>query len=240
MNPDLQGKLLRVLQEKEFERVGSSETLRVDVRVLASSNRDMEKAIADGVFRHDLYYRLNVVGVELPPLRERREDIRPLTEYFVEKYNREEGSRVKVIGAETARLLENYDFPGNVRELENIVERAIVLGRGEELSPTVIAQSVKNPFAKASDITAAALATSPAPTPPATAAPTSGAAAVVPAVTAPFQPEPLDHIERDYVRKVVDYFAGHRLKAAEALEISERSLRDRLKRWSEIGGGAAN
>jgi DNA-binding NtrC family response regulator len=241
MNPELQGKLLRVLQEKEFERVGSSETISADVRVLASSNRDMEKAIADGVFRHDLYYRLNVVGVELPALRERREDIPALVTHFIEKYNREEGSRVKTVSAEALSLLENYDWPGNVRELENVVERAIVLGRGEELSTAVIAQSVKKPFAKASEITAAATKANHA-----GAANESGAAPVIvpapekspaPETPASFAPTALDNIERDYVLQVVKHFGGHRIKAAQALDISERSLRDRLKRWAEAGFG---
>ncbi|MCC8190118.1 MAG: sigma-54 dependent transcriptional regulator [Planctomycetes bacterium] len=129
MDLNLQGKLLRVLQEKEFERVGSSETIAVDVRILASSNRDLEKSIAEGAFRQDLYYRLNVISVELPPLRQRKGDIPDLAKYFLERFRAEEGSRVQSLSDGALELLTRYDWPGNVRELANIMERLIVLGK---------------------------------------------------------------------------------------------------------------
>ena len=134
LSPSLQMKLLRVLQEKEFERVGSSQTLKSDVRVIAATHRNLEEAIRRGNFREDLYYRLNVVTISLPALRQRKEDIPPLVEHFLKKYNRENQKKISSLSKEVRDLLMNYHYPGNVRELENIVERAVVLCRGEILT----------------------------------------------------------------------------------------------------------
>ena len=127
----LQAKLLRVLQEKEFERVGSSRPIPVDVRILAATHRDLEKMIQEGQFREDLYYRLNVVTVVLPPLRERRQDIPPLLDHLVKKFAEKNGKTIKGFTQEARDALLRYDYPGNVRELENIVERATVITRDE-------------------------------------------------------------------------------------------------------------
>ncbi|MDA8387847.1 MAG: sigma-54 dependent transcriptional regulator [Nitrospiraceae bacterium] len=124
-------KLLRVLQEKEFERVGGNETIKVDVRVIAATNQDLKKRIDDGKFREDLYYRLNVVRIELPPLRERREDIPLLVSYFINKLNAEKDYRIKGITKEAMQLLLTYRWPGNVRELENALESAMALAEKE-------------------------------------------------------------------------------------------------------------
>jgi transcriptional regulator with GAF, ATPase, and Fis domain len=124
---DLQAKLLRVLQERELQRLGSSETIRVDVRVIAASNMDLHERVKEGKFREDLYYRLNVVPVKMPPLRERPEDIRPLARHFVAKICKLEGIEPKEIYNETLDHLMRYDWPGNVRQLENMVEKAVVL-----------------------------------------------------------------------------------------------------------------
>ncbi len=131
----LQAKLLRVLQEREFERVGGTRPVRVDLRLIAATNKDLEDAIKDGSFRRDLYYRLNVVSLEMPPLRERREDIPLLASYFAEKYSKKCKRRVTGISSEARTLLNQYDWPGNVRELENAIERAVVLGTGELILP---------------------------------------------------------------------------------------------------------
>lgn len=131
----LQAKLLRVLQEHEFERVGGSRTLRVDVRVIAATNRDLEQAIKAGAFREDLYYRLNVVPLRLPPLRERREDIPLLANWFVRKFAGESGRAVSGISREARALLVAYDWPGNVRELQNVIERAVVMGSSDVVTP---------------------------------------------------------------------------------------------------------
>jgi PAS domain S-box-containing protein len=140
---ETQLRLLRVLQELEFEPVGSSRTVRVDVRVIAATNRDLEKAVADGAFRADLFYRLNVFPIHVPPLRERRGDIPMLTRYFVEKYAMKIGRRIESIHPETLERLNAYPWPGNVRELENVIERAVILSTGTELE--VDAQLLRAP-----------------------------------------------------------------------------------------------
>jgi formate hydrogenlyase transcriptional activator len=128
--PDTQVKLLRVLQEHEFEPLGSSRTIKVNVRIIAASNRDLEKAVQEGRFRADLYYRLNVLPIVLPPLRQRRSDIPLLTAFFVERFARQFGKHITGIAQDTMDLLSRYDWPGNIRELQNVVERAVVLSRG--------------------------------------------------------------------------------------------------------------
>jgi two-component system response regulator AtoC len=126
---DLQAKLLRVLQEREFERVGGSKTIRTDVRIVAASNQDLKQMAADRTFREDLFYRLNVIPVHVPPLRDRREDIPLLVNYFLRKYNKDFGRQVQGVTSEALALLTHYHWPGNVRELENVIERLVVLSR---------------------------------------------------------------------------------------------------------------
>ncbi len=133
MSTELQAKLLRVLQEREFEPLGSETTQRVDVRVIASTNRDLAKLIAEGKFHEDLYYRLSVIPIELPSLRERREDIPPLVAHFVDKHRKRTGKRIESTAPEVLEFLSNYQWPGNVRELENTIERAVVLADGPEI-----------------------------------------------------------------------------------------------------------
>jgi Nif-specific regulatory protein len=142
MSPRLQVKLLRVLQEGEFEPVGGTQTIRVDVRVVAATNTDLKEAIHRGQFRQDLYYRLNVVPIHLPPLRERREDIPMLVDHFLEKYNRENGKTVTKISREVLDHLLAYAWPGNVRELENCIEHAVVMSPGHTLSASLLPAEV--------------------------------------------------------------------------------------------------
>ena len=130
---DLQAKLLRVLQEGEFERLGDSRTIQIDVRVIAATNRDLKQAIASGELREDLYYRLNVFPLALPPLRERPEDIPLIVSHFVQKYSAKMGKRIEQIPTSVIETLQAYDWPGNVRELENIIERAVILATGSAL-----------------------------------------------------------------------------------------------------------
>jgi DNA-binding NtrC family response regulator len=130
MSPALQSKLLRVLQEREFEPLGSERTERVDVRVIAATNRDLRQMVAEGRFQEDLFYRLNVIPIDLPPLRERREDIPVLVDHFVRKHAQRTGQRIERIDDEALAVLQQYDWPGNVRELENTIERAVVLSSG--------------------------------------------------------------------------------------------------------------
>jgi len=131
---DIQVALLRVLQEREFERVGSNRSIKVDVRVIAATNRDLEAAVAKGGFREDLFYRLNVFPVDVPPLRQRRDDILMLVEYFVQRYAKRLGKHIPSIEKKTLDLLRSYDWPGNIRELQNVIERSIILTSGEVLS----------------------------------------------------------------------------------------------------------
>jgi DNA-binding NtrC family response regulator len=134
MTPALQAKLLRVLQEREFEPLGAERTQRIDVRVIAATNRDLKRLVSEGTFQEDLYYRLNVIPIEIPPLRERREDVPPLVDHFVEKHRQRTGKRIEGIDGEVLSALEKYDWPGNVRELENTIERAVVLATGPLLT----------------------------------------------------------------------------------------------------------
>jgi formate hydrogenlyase transcriptional activator len=128
---EMQTSLLRVLQEREFERVGGNQSIHVDVRVLAATNRDLDAALNDGSFRKDLFYRLNVFPIQVPPLRDRVDDIPLLVEYFVNRYSKKAGKRIRSISKRTLQLFQSYDWPGNVRELQNVIERAIIVSDGE-------------------------------------------------------------------------------------------------------------
>jgi transcriptional regulator with GAF, ATPase, and Fis domain len=131
---DTQVTLLRVLQEREFERVGGSRSIHVDVRVIAATNRDLRDAIASGGFRLDLFYRLNVFPIDVPPLRERKEDILLLLEYFVKRYASRTGKNIRSIDKKTLELFQSYGWPGNIRELQNVVERSVILSSGDVFS----------------------------------------------------------------------------------------------------------
>jgi Nif-specific regulatory protein len=131
--PSLQVKLLRVLQEREFERVGGTRPIHVDIRLIAATNRDLEEASRKNEFRQDLYFRLNVVSLNMPPLREHKEDIPTLVSFLVEKHCKKCGAKPKPLSREALACLLNYDWPGNVRELENVIERALVLGSSDDI-----------------------------------------------------------------------------------------------------------
>ena len=134
LSPDTQVALLRVLQEREFERVGGRQPIHVDVRVVAATNRDLKAAVANGTFRQDLFYRLNVFPIEVPPLRERKGDMLMLVEYFVQRYAKRAGKNIRSIDKKALALLRSYDWPGNIRELQNIIERSVILSSGGEFS----------------------------------------------------------------------------------------------------------
>ena len=135
---ETQAKLLRVIQEREFMRLGGTETIKVDVRILAATNADLRKLVQENKFREDLYYRLNVISIPLPPLRDRKEDVAPLAEHFLRKYSHENGREGLRFSPEAMKMLMDYDWPGNVRELENTVERAVVLSSGPALGPDLL------------------------------------------------------------------------------------------------------
>ena len=134
LSTDTQIALLRVLQEREIERVGGRQLIRVDVRVIAATNRDLKAAVASGAFRQDLFYRLNVFPLEVPPLRERRADIALLVEYFIDRYGRKAGKNIRSVDKKTLQLLQSYPWPGNIRELQNIIERSVIVCETANLS----------------------------------------------------------------------------------------------------------
>ena len=221
IGPHIQAKLLRVLQERSFERVGSSLTIGVDVRVIATSNRDLIASIEDGDFRGDLYYRLNVLPIHLPPLRERREDIRPLAEHFVGAFCAREGRPRLDWSPAAMASIEAYPWPGNVRELQNICERAVVLasaGGAERIDAGLV-----EPWLRASPRSIAEV--KPAPV----FAETSGSNGFAgePVV------RPLAEIERETIIRALHHFGGHRQKTARALGIGVRTLGLKLKKWKE-------
>ncbi|MCS7156666.1 MAG: sigma-54 dependent transcriptional regulator [Blastocatellia bacterium] len=145
---DIQAKLLRVIQEREFTPVGDTTTRRVDVRIIAATNIDLKKAVSEGRFREDLFYRLNVITIHLPPLRERKEDILPLTQHFIRKFNAENNRNISTeLDPEVLRVLEEYPWPGNVRELENVIERAVIIARGDRITLDCLPDEILDPRA---------------------------------------------------------------------------------------------
>ena len=209
MSASLQARLLRVLQEREFERVGDSQTMKVDVRVIAATNADLARMVKEGTFREDLYYRLNVIPIHLPPLRERREDIPLLVHHFVEHFGRAaDPPRMDVtVSQEAMRLLMAYDWPGNIRQLENVVERALALSPGR----TQIDRAVLPP-----ELLQAPSALEPA----AGAFPDDGLdfTAVV------------GKIERDLISRALERASGNKLQAARLLNLKRTTLVEKLKR----------
>jgi len=199
----LQVKLLRVLQEREIERVGSSHPIQVDVRLLAATHRDLEALVKAGTFRDDLYYRINVVTLAVPPLRERREDIPLLLDHFLVKFARANGKTIRGFTREARDTLLRYDYPGNVRELENLMERAVVLTRDEVIGLADLPLSVRE------------------------TEPESGEATGLPAA--------VEGLERRMIRDALAYADGVQTRAAEALGISERVLRYKLRKYG-LGG----
>ncbi|MGE3510313.1 MAG: sigma-54-dependent transcriptional regulator [Vicinamibacterales bacterium] len=211
MSPVMQVKLLRVLQERRFRRVGGLEELQADIRVIAATNQDLTKAVAEGRFREDLYYRINVIPIVLPPLRERREDIPLLAEHFLGKYGEQMGKAVTAISRAAMDLLGQYDWPGNIRELENVIERAVAL----EASPAILPESLP-PTLRASK------PASRSEQPPSDALPASG-----------FDLEAhVKEIERGYIAQALERAGGVQVKAAELLGMSFRSFRYYVKKYN--------
>ncbi|HLJ40802.1 MAG TPA: sigma 54-interacting transcriptional regulator, partial [Candidatus Acidoferrales bacterium] len=144
ISPETQAKLLRVIQEREFMRLGGTDTIKVDVRIIAASNEDLMSLVHAGRFREDLYHRLNVINIALPPLRDRREDIPLLVERFLERFSKDNGKPMRYFSLPAMRVLMDYDWPGNVRELENVVERAIVLSNGDSMDVDLLPEAVRS------------------------------------------------------------------------------------------------
>ncbi len=223
--PKLQIKLLRVLQEHEFERVGDTQTIRVDTRVIAASNRDLLDEIDAGRFREDLYYRLNVVTIGLPPFSERREDIPELVHHFLQIYNEEDSRHVPYVSPEAMRALQEYAWPGNVRELQNYIERAVVLAPGEELTLDLLPEAVvggrPRRIGRRGDGDFASLASDLVRQGLETAGPTAENlhAAVV------------DRVERELIVQVMAACNNVRIKAADRLGINRNTLLKKLREY---------
>ncbi len=212
MSIPLQGKLLRVLQEKEFEPVGGSRTIRVDVRIIGATNKHLERLLEEKSFREDLYYRLNVVEIHLPPLRERKEDIPLLLNHCVAKLNRELGKNVMSISSEAIDLLSQYDWPGNVRELENVIERAMVLGNSDTLGienfPAQITRLREHPDSKQIVFNGVRL-------------PNEGLPLI----------ETVEDLEKRLIREALERTGGNKTKAAELLRVTRKIMRYKTEKY---------
>ncbi|MFM9996576.1 MAG: sigma-54-dependent transcriptional regulator [Phycisphaerales bacterium] len=226
----VQAKLLRVLQERTFERVGSSLSIGVDVRVVATSNRDLPRAVGAGAFRQDLFFRLNVLPVHLPPLRERLEDVPALATYFVGLIRRREGQSEVRFDDRVLDLMRTYSWPGNVRELQNICERAVVLTQPDAGGARTIRAEMIEPWLAAGAAAGAApRAASTIENKPSIGGPTDPVTCF-----ANGSPRKLEDIERDAIIQALRSFNGHRLRTARALGIGVRTLGLKLKKWKQL------
>jgi two-component system response regulator PilR (NtrC family) len=205
INLETQAKLLRVIQEKEFMRLGSVETVKVDVRIIAASNADLSKLMAENRFREDLYYRLNVITIALPPLRRRREDIPLLVAHFLEKYAEENKRKVREVTPDAMRILLDYAWPGNVRELENTIERAVVLCTGDRIGPDLLPDYLRFP------------------------AQTDQPAMIVPADGLSLK-DAVSRYERTMILQSLEMANGVQKRAAELLQLKPSTLNEMMKR----------
>lgn len=199
----IQVKLLRVLQEHQFERVGGTENINIDVRIIAATNHNLENKIKDGSFREDLYYRLNIVGIHIPPLRERKEDILPLIDFFIHRYSQENNRSDIEISKEAIDLLMKYNYPGNVRELENIIERAVVLARTNILATSDLPLTVKGMKFEAQ----------------------------LPELGKGTLNEQVEALEKRLIFDALQESGGNQTKAGKLLGITERNLRYKLQKY---------
>jgi two-component system response regulator HydG len=202
MSTVTQAKILRVLQERQFESLGSSNTVEVDTRVIAASNRNLEEEIREGRFREDLYYRLNVVNLDIPPLHDRRDDIPLLSGFFLKQYAKKNHRLIKGFNPRAMDLLMRYEWPGNVRELENVVERAVIMARGEMITPAEFPDALKELDAELTQVEVAL---------------TPGRS--------------LKEVEREMIVRTLEDTGGNRTHAAEILGISRRTLQLKLKEY---------
>jgi two-component system, NtrC family, response regulator AtoC len=224
LSPLLQAKLLRVLEDQMVRRVGGVRDIQVEVRVIAASNRDLEKEVREGRFRQDLYYRLAIIAIYLPALRERKEDIAPLVEFFLAHYNKKFRKNVQGPNEETRRLLLNYDWPGNVRELKNALERAMILEEGNQLRAEDL------PFSVASGRGGTTPVDTKMGAPIAEAQPAPGKRRL-PALSIPEGGTSLEDVEHALVELALQQSHGNQIKAAKLLNISRDALRYKMKKF---------
>jgi two-component system response regulator PilR (NtrC family) len=210
MAPLMQVKLLRVLQDRRFRRLGGTDEVQADIRIIAATNRDLQKMVAEGSFREDLYYRLNVLSIPVPPLRDREEDIPLIAEHFLHQYSAQMGKRVRTISAEAMELLQHHSWRGNVRELQNAIERAVALERTESILPESLPDDVR--------LKRGSLAT------PAAALPDLGQGFDLEARGEEFY--------RHYIALALERAGGVQVKAAELLGMSFRSFRYYVKKYN--------
>jgi two-component system response regulator PilR (NtrC family) len=201
--PVVQTKLLRVIQEKEFLPLGAVERRTVDVRILAATNEDVRKLVADGTFREDLYYRLNVISISLPPLRERLDDLPLLVAHFLDRYNRENEKRVRGLAPEALERMLGYAWPGNVRELENVIERGVVLARGDEITTDLLPRDLQQSL-------------------------TPAASGMLPEGIGLY--EAVSRFERELIEAALRRTGGVQKQAAELLRLKPTTLNEKIKR----------
>jgi len=218
LRPEMQVRLLRVIQEREFTPIGETTPVKVDVRIIAATNIDLKEAVKAGTFREDLYFRLSVVPIELPPLRQRREDILPLAKHFVRKYNIENGRNVSEnFSPQVLSLLENYHYPGNVRELENIIERAVVIAPGDEITVDCLRPEVRDPslafeFARRSE----------------------GSSREIDISRGVNFYDEVKRFEIDLIRRALEQTAGHQSRAAQLLGLNATTLNSKIKSYNIV------
>ncbi len=227
--PQFQSKLLRVIQEKEVDRLGGYYPIKVDFRLISTTNRDIEEAIAEGKFRQDLYFRINVITVKIPPLRERKEDVKLLTKFFWEKFSRLYKKDVKGLTDRAWDFLLNYHFPGNVRELKNMIERGVLTCEGELIDlPHLVDPFSSYPLETSNDLHSSTLKDH------------SEARKEDQKIGTIFDKKdveikPLDELEREAILRALTLTGGNKAKAAELLGITVRTIRNKLKQYEELG-----
>ena len=207
MTPAIQAKFLRVLEGHSFERVGGSESVKVDVRVIAATNRDLERDVVEGRFRRDLYFRLRVLEIVVPPLRDRTDDIAELAAYFLQKFNAETGRKIRGFTPAAMDLMRKYRWPGNIRELKNVVERAVVLIRGDHIEPDDLTLSQISAPGDSADM---------APPP------------------AQFRPISLDEMERQHILATLVATGWNKSQAAHLLGIERSTLDRKIRRYELV------
>lgn len=216
LRPETQVRLLRVIQEREFTPLGDTVPVKVDVRIIAATNVDLKEAVKNGTFREDLYYRLSVVPIELPPLRNRREDILPLAQHFIRKYAAENGREISEnMSADVLSLLENYYYPGNVRELENIIERAVVIAPDSELTVDCLRPEVRDPDLALEMIRS-----------------TEGTSADIDISRGVNFYDEVKKFEIDLIRRALDQTGGHQSRAARLLGLNATTLNSKIKTYN--------
>jgi DNA-binding NtrC family response regulator len=242
MSTYLQAKLLRVLEDQTIRRIGGVKDIGMDVRVIAASNRDIEQGVRDGTFRQDLFYRLSIIPIFIPPLRHRKEDVLPLVEFFIERYNFRFRKSIKGITQEARDLLLNYDWPGNVRELKNSIERSMILEEGDYIRPTYLPIQVSGQPQSYQSEVAVTVPDDPAVGTPAVVSATPAtwqalpSGRMIPVLELPKQGTSLEQVEKELVALALKQTGGNQTHAAKLLDISRDALRYKMKKFGFDSG----